>query len=621
MNPKFTLITHDYPPAHGGVARYLSSLVAAAKGQIDVWTPQSHFIDTDNAIRNSRPPATQAEFSEALRAGKFVIRNVKFWWPLWPKWLPLIKRCLEVPAENLILISHVFPIGTAAWIANLLGGNDYAVIFHGTDLKRAQTKWKRWLLRRICKKASIIIVNSDATQKLLKRLVPSADTIKLTPGLDPFELPSKPLAREKLNVGQNSKVILAVSRLVERKGIDTLIQAVANITARYKIQDGIEPSSTRYELVIIGNGSYGEPLHKLAELSGVNVRWITSADDETLHDWYAGADIFCLPGRETPDDIEGFGIVFLEAAFAGLPVIAGENGGAPEAVVNNETGILIPPTVEACAEALIKLLDDPNLTKKFGDAGHDRVIRDFNWSDRWQTLSLDVSVIIPCHNHARELQKTLESLSNQTIQIKQVIVVDDGSSDNPEAITQKFTDLLPMQFIHLANNSGAPFARNRGAESASGKFIMFLDADITLKPQAIKTLYQALVNNPEIDYAYCDFIWGKHLFKSKDFNEKDLKKQNYIHTSALIRRSANPVFDESLKKFQDWDLWLTMLKSGSRGLRVPQTLFTVKERKNGISRWLPSFVYKIPWPILGYTPKPIINYRTAESIIKAKHQT
>ncbi len=189
MNPKFTLITSDYPPAHGGIARYLSSLVEAAKGQIDVWTPSGHINHDNSEIQDTR----------------YKIHLVRFWWPLWPKWLPLIKRCLEVPAKNVILVSHVFPIGTAAWIANILGGNDYTIIFHGTDLKRAQTRWKRWLLHRICKKASLLIVNSEATQKLLKRLVPSADPIKLTPAVDPFELPSKPLAREKLNVDQMQK--------------------------------------------------------------------------------------------------------------------------------------------------------------------------------------------------------------------------------------------------------------------------------------------------------------------------------------------------------------------------------------------------------------------------------
>jgi phosphatidylinositol alpha-1,6-mannosyltransferase len=684
MMPKFTLITHDFPPAKGGVARYLSSLATAANGQIEVLIPK------ENEYIVHRTSYKQESADRFVRRTTYDVRNILFSWSFWPRWLPLIKRCLEVPQENIILTSHVFPIGTAAWIANALGGSEYAVIFHGTDLKRAQTRWKRWLLRRICINAELLIVNSQATEKMLKRLVPKANPLILTPGLEPFEVPDKLESRTRLGVPEHTKVILAVARLVERKGLDTLIQATANLefrisnfaseasSAKYDIclpavasaKEGntkfesessdakYEIRYSKYELVIVGDGPYAEPLHKLAELSGVNVRWVSNADDALLHDWYSASDVFCLPGRETANDVEGFGMVFLEAAYAGLPVIAGQNGGTSEAVIDNQTGLLIPPTVEACTQALQKLLNDPNLALVLGTAGRERVLRDFNWSNRWQTLSsrvthstldvrrgtldvrhstrlqrelasgqaldvrhstLDASIVIPCYNHASELRDTLQSLVEQTVDIKQVIVVDDGSHDNPQAITQEFTNQLPLQFIRFEQNSGAPFARNRGAELANGEFIMFLDADIVLDPKAIEMMYQTLIHNPNSDYAYCDFIWGKRLFRGKVFNEQDLRERNYIHTSALIRRRINPVFDESLKKFQDWDLWLTVLQSGSRGIYVPETLFIVKERKTGISQWLPSFVYKIPWPILGYTPKSIIKYRTAEAIIKRKH--
>jgi phosphatidylinositol alpha-1,6-mannosyltransferase len=659
MIPKFTLITNDFPPAKGGVARYLSSLATAANGQIEVLIPK------ENEYIVRRTSYKQERADRFVRRTTYDVRNILFSWSFWPHWLPLVKRCLEVPQDNIILVSHVFPIGTSAWIANALGGSEYAVIFHGTDLKRAQTKWKRWLLRRICANAELLIVNSQATEKMLKRLVPKANPLILTPGLEPSEVPDKLESRARLGVPEGTKVILAVSRLVERKGIDTLIQATANL--EFRISNFASETSgakydirnTKFELVIVGDGPYAEPLHKLAELSGVDVRWVSDADDEILHAWYSAADIFCLPGRETADDVEGFGMVFLEAGYAGLPVIAGESGGTSEAVINNETGLLIPPTVDACTEALQKLLDHPNLAHKLGQSGRERVIKDFNWTDRWNLLTShiarstphtspflgnvessdgeqsvsvnpaeldvklpmcdDISIVVPCYNHAAVLRSTLKSLIKQTVKVKQVIIVDDGSWDNPEATTQEFIDLLPLKHIRLEQNYGAPYARNRGAELATGEFIMFLDSDITLEPQAIELLLEALIDNPTVDYAYGDFIWGKRLFRGKVFNEQSLCEQNYIHTSALIRRSANPVFDESLNKFQDWDLWLSMLKSGKRGVWVPRTLFTVKESKNGISQWLPSFVYKIPWPILGFTPSLITKYRTAEAIIRKKH--
>jgi len=645
MNPKFTLITHDYPPAHGGIARYLSSLATAAQGRIDVWVP----ANSSNVKRQTSNEIGQPRDFD-VRRSTFDVNKVKFRWPLWPHWLPLVKRCLEVPQENIILVSHVFPIGTAAWMAKALGGSDYTIIFHGTDLKRAQTKWKRWLLRRICNNASLLIVNSQATRKLLKRLVPAANPLVLTPGLEPFNLPDKPDARARLGVANDAKVILAVSRLVERKGLDTLIQAVANLESRisnlasetsgakYKVRD------SKFELVIVGNGPYAEPLHKLAELSGVDVRWVANADDETLHSWYAAADIFCLPGRETIDDVEGFGMVFLEAAYAGLPVIAGESGGASEAVIGNETGLLIPPTVDACANALGKLLDNQNLAKQLGANGRNRVIKDFNWSDRWSILQniefrtlnmeskntsskfqvpssvLDISVVIPCHNHAKELKDTLESLAGQTVIIKEVIIVDDASTDDVAQIAKIFEGILPIKLLRHEHNRGASAARNTGLKSAIGEFVIFLDADIILKPQALEMMHAALAANLDAAYAYSDFYWGMIHFKGQPFSVASLHKLNYIHTSSLIRRKDAIEFDETLKKFQDWDVWLSLANQGKVGIWVPEVLFKVMERKTGMSRWLPSFAHKIPWPILGYTPREIKRYREAEGVIREKHE-
>ncbi len=628
MNHKFTLLTHDYPPAKGGVARYLSSLVKASNGGIKVLVPldSSYIITRTSYNQQSTELLTSSTTNE--------VRQVRFWSSLWPNWLPLIKRCLEIPEHKIILVSHVFPIGTAAFIANALGGAEYGVIFHGTDLKRVKNRWKRWLLRRICNNAKLLIVNSQATKKLLLNLAPKVNPLILTPGIEHFSIPNKTAARAVLGVDQDNKVILAVSRLVERKGIDTLIQSVTNI-------------KTKYELVIVGDGDYTEQLHKLAELSGVNVRWVDNADDQTLYSWYAAADIFCLPGREVADDIEGFGMVFLEAAYAGLPVIAGQSGGASEAVVHNQTGLLIPPTVDACTEAIAKLIEDHVLARNLGAAGRNRVIADFNWVDRWNELNSlvtpatsintndskkltssrdcaarqkpNISVVIPCYNHAKELQSTLKSLTEQTIGIKQVIVVDDGSNDNPLQVAESFKKSLSITTIRLERNSGAPTARNRGAQLAKSEFIIFLDADAVLKQQALELMLSTLAQHPEASYAYGDFLWGNRLFRGKSFNAENLRRQNYIHTSALIRKVDFPGFDESLRKFQDWDLWLIMLNSGKIGVWIPEVLFSVTERKNGMSQWLPSFIYKLPWPIMGYTPKTITKYRIAENIIKEKH--
>lgn len=230
-----------------------------------------------------------------------------------------------------------------------------------------------------------------------------------------------------------------------------------------------------------------------------------------------------------------------------------------------------------------------------------------------------VSIIIPVWNHAEELRKTLAALRSQTFQDFEVIIVDDASTDAIQAVMDKEHQNGSFEFVRLSQHSGAPRARNEGFNRAQGEHLLFLDADAVMIPSALSVLVQALDTHTEASFAYASFIFGVKLFRSKPFSWSELQARNYIHTSALIRREAFPGFDESLRKFQDWDLWLTIAERGGKGIFVDQTLFSISERKQGMSRWLPSFLYKLPWPFFGWTPLPILKYREAEKIIRAKH--
>ncbi len=583
----------------GGVARYLSSLSAASGFRMSVYVPAEH------------PEPVGSE-----------VKKIKFWWPVWPTWLPLIKRILELKQSGGLLVSHVFPVGTAAWLARLLGGPEYVLLFHGTDLQRVKSVWKLWLLKRVCSRAQALVVNSQAMGSLLSRLMPGVQYTVITPGVWPSHKKDKVLCREELGVNERTKVVLAVCRLVDRKGIDTLIQSMEQLKARF-------PEA---QLVVVGDG----PLHKawsdLAELLQVPTTWVSQADDELVNKWYAAADVFCLPGQEKTDDIEGFGIVYLEAAAHGLPVIAGQGGGVAEAVLDGVTGLVVLPAVEPVKEALARLLTNESLRDQMGRAGRQRAVAEFDWADRWADFERlingdsavkhkkDVAVVIPCWNHARELDLTLQALSLQTLQPAEVLVVDDASEDDPRIVVLKYQDKLPIKYIRLEKNSGAPAARNKGAELTDSDFILFLDAEVILEPRALLLMREALENQPLAGLAYSDFYWSFKLFKAKEWDVKALRQTNYIHTTALIRRGHLVPFDESLKKFQDWDLWLSMAQRGSQGVYIPQVLFKVLgERKAGISKWLPAFVYGLPWPIFGWIPRTISGYKKAEQIIRAKH--
>lgn len=235
-------------------------------------------------------------------------------------------------------------------------------------------------------------------------------------------------------------------------------------------------------------------------------------------------------------------------------------------------------------------------------------------NDKW--LNNKISVIIPAYNSAQTIQKCLEHIFNQTYKNIEIIAVNDGSTDNTQKILEKYQDKIK---IINQENRGAPAARNRGFEASTGEYVIFVDADVNLRPSCLQKMRQTLNEHSEAAYAYCSFRWGWKKFKLWPFNPERLKREPYIHTTSLIRRSAFPDsgWDESLKRFQDWDLWLTLLENKHQGVWIPKILFTASTRGNTMSAWTPAFVHKyLPW----FDKKRIKKYNMAKEIILAKHQ-
>ncbi len=350
--PEITILTLDYPPEHGGVARFLGNLTRESAGRIEVIVPMGHALEGPGAVKAAK-----------------MLRRV------WPHWWPMVRLARGLKTKT-VFVSHVFPLGTAVWLARLSGGPEYAILFHGLDIKLADNAWKRWLLRRISKKAKALFSNSEATKLELLKNVPNAEVTVITPGIEPRETIPKQEARRKLDLDGETPIVLSVTRLVPRKGVDASLHAIARIQAKRQA-----------EYVVIGDGPDGERLEKLAVEHRTKVRWIKDADDDEKWLWYAAADVFLLPVREEERDMEGFGIVYLEAALAGLPSIAGRSGGAGEAVRDGYTGLLVKPTsIDEIESAVLRLLDDKELQVRLGKQGRDRALKDFKWADRWEEM-------------------------------------------------------------------------------------------------------------------------------------------------------------------------------------------------------------------------------------------
>lgn len=232
-----------------------------------------------------------------------------------------------------------------------------------------------------------------------------------------------------------------------------------------------------------------------------------------------------------------------------------------------------------------------------------------------------ISIIIPAYNHARELIKCLGSIFAQNYQNFEVIVVNDGSKDNTDEKIKLAQKKWPERILYFKQtNQGAPAARNCGFKQSRGAYLFFCDADAILKKDCLEKMINLLNAHPEASYVYSSFKFGWKTFKLWPFDAQKLKQMPYIHTMSLMHREHFPGFDESIKKLQDWDLWLTMLEQNHLGLWLPKILFFIAPRQTGISSWLPSFFYKIPWQKFGLpVPKNVIKYQEAIKIIKQKH--
>jgi glycosyltransferase involved in cell wall biosynthesis len=244
------------------------------------------------------------------------------------------------------------------------------------------------------------------------------------------------------------------------------------------------------------------------------------------------------------------------------------------------TGELVEPgEADEIAKAVEPLLADPLKLQRYSDRARKFAVEHFQWETRRTRIvellttvtkvpKVKVSVVIPAFNSAKTLATTLNNLNAQTLKPAEIVVVDDGSTDDTSEIAKKFDVQLIRQ-----ENKGAPAARNAGFAKTTGDFVLYCDADVQLQPTMLENMTRALLLHPEAGYAYSDFKFGWHTFDLFDFDSERLQKANYISTMSLLRRENCIGFDESLKRYQDWDLWKRLLVKGVRGMWVPGRLF------------------------------------------------
>jgi phosphatidylinositol alpha-1,6-mannosyltransferase len=363
------LITHEFYPVSGGIATFAEEIAKASANlgyDVEVWA-QSAPGEAEKAwpFRMRRMP---------LKGTHDLICQFKLACELVAKRRQLRHATVYLPEPGPMLTMMLLQFFAAFRPKRLV------LTFHGTEiLKFSQSPIRRWLAGRLIRHATRVSTLTTYTQELLLERFPHAvDKIFLTPGAlrSDFAVVPPREARE------NGKIIvLTVGRLHPRKGQLATLEALQMLPAEVR---------SRLEYWIVGGrnkGNYEDKLRaRASEDSALTVRFLGNIPDEELSDVYDRSDIFALTSINYRDGVEGFGLVYLEAAAHGLPIIAHRVGGVSEAVRDGVTGLLVTPDRPAeLAAAFEKLIHDAPLRRRLGSAGRVWAARNC-WMENASTL-------------------------------------------------------------------------------------------------------------------------------------------------------------------------------------------------------------------------------------------
>lgn len=365
------LLAENWPPRIGGIENYLTQIAHHLPTQsVSVIAPKARDISTDT-IQNT---------------GIKSVERKRFFWPLIkPTWLPLyiqLHRRARREKIDLVLCGKALFEGQIGYYLKKHLGIPYVVCTYAMEIaqwsKQGSTRRK---LQRVLSAADRIVYINEITKKHLLELgAREQQLVKIWPGVASqffaeTNADQDSIVLAKYNL-QPQQYIISVARLVERKGLDVLIEAFAALD---------QTQFSNLKLAIAGAGPQLPVLQKSARQNLIesSVSLLGEVPDADLPALYRNAVFFALTPRDVPDDLEGFGIVYIEAAAAGVPSVATRTGGASEAVVDKKTGLVVTPdSVEAVAQGLKWLLTHTAERTALGAAAKTRAYNEFRWAKR-----------------------------------------------------------------------------------------------------------------------------------------------------------------------------------------------------------------------------------------------
>jgi phosphatidyl-myo-inositol dimannoside synthase len=370
---KVLIVTNDFPPRRGGIQSFVHALAAGLpQGSVCVYAPS-----WDGAAPfDSRQPFPVVRHRTSLMLP-----------------VPAVaRRAAAILTEygcDTVLFGAAAPLGLLAPALRRAGADRIIALTHGHEAGWAALPVARTLLHRIGEDVDVVTYLGEYVRVRLARVLSpqaAARMVRLAPGVDTAAF--RPGAggaaiRQRLGIGPNRPVVVCVSRMVPRKGQDTLLRAWPLVRAEV----GGNPL-----LLLVGDGPHRAELGRLADRLGLagSVLFAGPVPWEELPAYYDAGNVFAMPCRTRRGglDVEGLGIVYLEASATGLPVVGGDSGGAPDAILDGETGYVVPGGREdALADRLIELLTDPAGAAAMGQKGQAWVDREWRWELVAQRLS------------------------------------------------------------------------------------------------------------------------------------------------------------------------------------------------------------------------------------------
>ncbi|HEX2283991.1 MAG TPA: glycosyltransferase family 4 protein [Mycobacterium sp.] len=367
------LITNDFPPRRGGIQSYLQELVgqlvSAGAHPLTVYAPKWKGCDEYD----------RAAAYEVVRHPGTLMLPV-------PSVATRMRRLIDRHDIDTVWFGAAAPLALMAPLARDAGVGRVVASTHGHEVGWSMLPVARSALRRIGTHTDVVTYVSRYTRgRFASAFGPKAALEHLPPGVDTDRFAPDEVARAELRARYrlgNRPVVVCVSRLVPRKGQDMLIRALPAIRQRV-------PGAA---LVIVGGGPYRTALRRLAHSFGVaeHVVFTDGVPGDELPAHHAMADVFAMPCRTRGAglDVEGFGIVYLEASAMGVPVVAGRSGGAPETVRDGETGVVVDGwDVGAIAASVSDLLANPDKAARMGAAGRQWVVDNWQWRFQAERLA------------------------------------------------------------------------------------------------------------------------------------------------------------------------------------------------------------------------------------------